>query len=171
MPRVSVVIPTRNRLDALLETVRGFASQTYPVTDYEVIIVDDGSSMPVAVPATVLSTRCKVVRRDGHERSAARNAGARLARGDILVFVDDDISVERTFLEAHVHAHAEWPGALVVGLIRLPDSAGTTAFGRFRQALEAEGVPAARGPVTAQNLCTAANMSIDVQRFLGWCPA
>ncbi len=164
-PRITIVIPTRDRLAALVETVGRLGTQTLSSDAYEIVVVDDGSATPIA-PSTLLPTPCRVLRLEGRERSAARNEGARAARGAIVAFVDDDMAVEPTFLEAHVRAHAEWPGALVVGSIRLPDSAAATPFGRFRQALEAEGVPTARGPVPAQNLCTAANMSIDVRRFL-----
>jgi GT2 family glycosyltransferase len=49
-----------------------------------------------------------------------------------LVFLDDDMSVSRDFLSAYQRAHREWPAAMLVGAIGLPDKAGTTPFGGQR---------------------------------------
>lgn len=163
-PRVSIIIPTRDRPDALAETLRTLARQTLRACDYELLVIDDGSTPPASLPTCASATA--LVRLDGVERSAARNAGARRAQGAILLFVDDDMSVEPQFVEQHLRAHVEWPDALVVGSIELPREATGTPFGRFRQALEATGRPCDRGPVTARNFCTAANMSIARQRFV-----
>ena len=53
-------------------------------------------------------------------REAARNIGAQKASGEIILFLDDDLEVSPTFLEAHLRAHDEWPGALVAGSVLLP---------------------------------------------------
>ena len=165
-PLISVIIPTRDRSGALRETLAALGGQTLSVSDYEVIVVDDGSRPAVQVPWIHEGPRCAVLRLNGRERSAARNAGARVARGDLVVFVDDDITVSGNFLEAHVTGHREWPGALVVGSIQLSDEVLRGPFGRFRQALEQRGIPAQRGIAGASNLCTAQNMSVDRQRFV-----
>jgi hypothetical protein len=72
----------------------------------------------------------------------------------------------RTLLEAHAAAHEEWECALAVGAIALPEAALRTPFGRFRKALETSATPPSRGPVARPNFATAANMSIERQRFL-----
>ncbi len=160
--RVSVVVPTRNRPGPLIETLATLRAQTLARDAYEIIVVDDGSEPALAaVPA-----RVRIVRLEGRERSAARNAGARVARGELLAFVDDDIAVGPTFLETHVSAHREWKEALAVGSIRLPEEALARPFGRFRQALERQGIPCRRGITSAKNFCTAANMSIARRHFL-----
>lgn len=84
----------------------------------------------------------------------------------MLLFVDDDISVGPEFASWHARAHEEWPHALVTGAIRLPLTASQTPFGRFRQRLEDEGVPRARGPVQAANFCAAGNTSISRTQFV-----
>jgi glycosyltransferase involved in cell wall biosynthesis len=164
--RISVVIPSRNRPEALDETLEGLRDQTLRADEYEIVVADDGSIPPVRLRPWVSGPRCNVVRLEGRERSAARNAGARAAEGEILVFLDDDISVGRDFLDVHLAAQMEWPGALVVGAVRLSDEVLRTPFGRFRRALEDVAVPRHRGIVRAKNLCTAQNTSIRRDRFL-----
>jgi GT2 family glycosyltransferase len=163
--QVSVIIPTHNRHDKIVETVAGLRGQTLPATDYEIIVMDDGSTPPVVLAGELENPNCRVIRLEGIERSAARNAGATLAQGHILLFLDDDIAVKENFLATHLRAHEEWPGALVVGAIHLPAEVLKTPFGRFRQNLELNAVPQERGLVAARNFCTAANMSIYREQY------
>ena len=159
--KVTVIIPTHNRPDKLADTVAALRRQTLPVAEYEILVMDDGSTPPVVLTGEVEIPTCRVIQLENVERSAARNTGASIAHGRILVFLDDDIGVKEDFLTAHLQAHTEWPRALVVGAIHLPGEALETPFGRFRQALERDGLPQARGLVQMSNFCTAANMSID----------
>jgi glycosyltransferase involved in cell wall biosynthesis len=133
--------------------------------DYEIVIVDDGSSPAIRPECSENGLPCILIRLEGRERSAARNVGAQAAHGAFVVFVDDDMSVATDFLEAHLAAQTEWPDAIVVGSIRLPKAVLERPFGRFRQALEMQGVPQSRGISCAGNFCTAANMSMSRKRF------
>jgi glycosyltransferase involved in cell wall biosynthesis len=163
--KLSVIVPTHNRPDKLAETLAGLRHQDLPAADYEIIVVDDGSRPPVAIADGEAGPACALVRVEGVERSAARNAGAAIARGELLVFVDDDLTVGHDFLSAHWRAHQEWPEALIVGAVRLPDEALATPFGRFRQRLEQQAVPRRRGLTAQRNFCTAANLSLPKQSF------
>jgi hypothetical protein len=158
---VSVVVPSRDRPDSLRATLAGLVDQSLPADAYEVVVVDDGSRPPVPEPGQGV----RLLRLPGAGRSAARNAGARAARGALLVFVDDDIAVGGAFLAAHLAAQEEWPGALAVGRLQLPEPVRATPFGRFRERLERQGVPVARGPVAAPNLCAAGNASLPRAAF------
>jgi glycosyltransferase involved in cell wall biosynthesis len=161
---VTVVVPTRNRPASLREALAGLSRQDAGPASYEVVVVDDGSLPPVSLPGTV-DPLISILRLEGVERSAARNAGASRARGNLLVFLDDDMAVREDFVRLHIDAQNLWPGALVVGAVRLPDQVRATPFGHFRQALENTQVPAIRGWVTAPNFCTAQNMSIPATLF------
>ena len=83
-PAISVIIPTRDRHDSLA-AVLDHLYRTGPIA--EVIIIDDGSAIPVRFDPPI-----QVIRFDrsrGH--AAGRNTGATRASSDILVFLDDDI--------------------------------------------------------------------------------
>jgi len=86
-PRVSVIIPTYNRAWSLHEAVQSVLTQTY--TDYEIIVVDDGSTDETAKllrsydSVTAIRQPCQGV-------SAARNRGVRAAQGELLAFLDSD---------------------------------------------------------------------------------
>jgi GT2 family glycosyltransferase len=164
--RISVIIPTHNRPDKLSETLAGLRRQTLPADIYEIVVVDDGSTPPVTLPEGQGGPVCRLIRLGGGERSAARNTGAEAARGELLVFVDDDIGVGPEFLAEHLRAHETWPDALLVGDIKLPAEARSRPFVRFRQRLEQREVPATGGVTSMRNFCAAANMAIGRERFL-----
>jgi glycosyltransferase involved in cell wall biosynthesis len=89
-PRASVVIPTFNRLEWLPESVRSVQEQT--VTEWELLLVDDGSTDDTERWARSLGDpRVRYIRRD-HSGSiaATRNAGMREARGEWMAFLDSD---------------------------------------------------------------------------------
>jgi glycosyltransferase involved in cell wall biosynthesis len=164
-PKISVIIPTHNREATLRQTIRCFEEQTLTAEDYELVVVDDGSNPPVALYADCGNLRRTLIRLEGAERSAARNAGGAAARGDLLVFVDDDVLVGTDFLESHLRAQQEWPGALVVGSIHLASDGMRPSFLRFRNAIEGHKVPATRGLTASLNFCAAGNCSIPRDRF------
>jgi GT2 family glycosyltransferase len=159
--KVSVIIPTRNRPRRLSKTLEGLLRQDLPCASYEIIVVDDGSTPPVSLNTNDQLEACTLIRLEGVERSAARNQGAAIAVGEILLFLDDDMAVGPDFLSTHLRANEEWPGALIVGGVSLPEEALATPFGRFRQRLEQRDTPRLPGPSANGNFCTAANMSIS----------
>ena len=104
----SVVTPTYNRQPVLEKCLQGLESQQFsdnsPVTGYEIVVVDDGST-----DGTVDWLR-QNPKRFPHVRVApqahagiatARNLGVESAKGDIIVFVDSDLMVTEGFLQAH----------------------------------------------------------------------
>lgn len=89
-PLVSVVIPTYNRPEMLVEATRSILVQTY--SNIEILIVDDGSPID---PANVLRTeglmpKVTLLRQSNLGLSAARNNGIRNAKGRLITFLDDD---------------------------------------------------------------------------------
>lgn len=91
-PRISVVIPTRDRPDYLNTCLEGFAAQTAPRETFEVVVVDDGSTEPLdgVVAHFADSLDLRIERRLPDGVAAARNVGITLARGDLLILFDDD---------------------------------------------------------------------------------
>lgn len=87
---VSVVIPTHNRPELLLRSVRSVLDQSW--TDLELIVIDDASAPATAEAlATIQDPRLRTFRAERNLRAAAaRNWGVDLARGSWLAFNDDD---------------------------------------------------------------------------------
>ena len=104
-PRVSVIIPVRDRRELLTATLEALARQTYP--DFEVVVVDDGSADGSGEVASDWGRRglpVLIVRTAGVGAVAARCAGVDEARGEILAFTDSDCVPEEGWLEAGVAA-------------------------------------------------------------------
>lgn len=117
LPFVSVVIPTRNRPEAIARCLASLARVDYPRGRYEVIVVDDGSDRPldeIVVPhRRHLSLR--LLRRPNGGPGAARNTGVAAARGELIAFTDDDCIVHRRWLREIARALVRHPDALVGG--------------------------------------------------------
>ena len=88
MPTFSVIIPTYNRLPLLKLTLESVWDQTF--TDYEVIVVDDGSTDGTAAWLSEVASRLKLISQQHAGPGAARNTGAENARGEYLAFLDSD---------------------------------------------------------------------------------
>jgi len=91
LPLVSVVVPVHGVEDYVLACLESIAAQ--PVSDHEVVVVDDGSpdgSAPLVQQHLEKDPRVTLVRQDNAGLGAARNVGVRLARGTYLTFVDSD---------------------------------------------------------------------------------
>lgn len=116
-PILSIVIPTYNRPAQLAVCLRACARLDYPADCFEVIVVDDGGTVPldevVARFQDVLALR--LLRQDNAGPAAARNTGASGARGEFLAFTDDDCSPARAWLQALAAQFATSPECAVGG--------------------------------------------------------
>ena len=95
--RASVIIPAYNAADVLPRCLRALEHQTIPQDQYEVIVIDDGSTDNTEELAQQGGARVITVNHVGP--AAARNAGAELARAEIIVFTDADCEPAPDFLE------------------------------------------------------------------------
>ncbi len=93
---ISVIIPAKNAAACLPECLRAVLAQQGLAHDYEVSVVDDGSTDSTAQVAEQFPVQ--VIRQAHAGPAAARNAGARAARGDILAFTDADCVPAPTWL-------------------------------------------------------------------------
>ena len=113
---VSVVVPYCDAPRALALTLAALEGQTWPRDLFEVVIVDDGSRVPLERPrAAALSIT--VVRQEdrGFGLARARNAGVRAAAHDILLFLDGDMLPEAGWLAAHARWHHAAGDLLTLG--------------------------------------------------------
>lgn len=115
-PRVSVVVPTRDRPDPLARCLAALDAQD---TDaFDVVVVDDGSLARDAVHTVVArSRRARVVDGDGRGPAAARNLGARRAEAELVCFTDDDCTPGPEWVRALVN-RLERGSAVVAGPTR-----------------------------------------------------
>ncbi len=88
MPAVSVIIPAYNRADTIVRSLKSVVAQSF--TDWEAIVVDDGSKDDSAGMATGLDPRIRVIRQENQGLSAARNTGVAAAAGEYISFLDSD---------------------------------------------------------------------------------
>lgn len=128
-PDLSVVIPTHNRRALLLRTLEALETQTLAPGRFDVVVVMDSCTDGTETAIRNRSWGFALHELTVAARSAAcaRNAGARHARGQRLVFLDDDIAVEREFLAAHLSAAGPDGDRIVLGPV-LPDIVGTGWF-------------------------------------------
>jgi len=117
MPKVSVVIPTRNRPEAIVRCLDALATQRFPSDDFEVIVVDDGSNPPLTLEVGRWSSRfdLKLIHQKNTGPGGARNRGVAEARGEFLAFTDDDCLPTPDWLRDVVAALERQPEALVGG--------------------------------------------------------
>lgn len=119
LPRMSVIVPTRDRPRELAACLASLSTQDYPDERYEIIVVDDGSDPPVgslSAPGRP-DVRVRAIAQRNAGPAAARNAGAGAATGDVLVFTDDDCVPRRGWLRALALSHANAPDALHGGRV------------------------------------------------------
>jgi GT2 family glycosyltransferase len=118
---VSAIIPTKNRPDDLERAVRSLCVQTVPAC--ELIIIDQSESSEGKKRATRLAQNfdlAVVYRWDPaiSGGAAARNCAMDLAKGDVWLFLDDDIEMEPDFIEQLLITYREYPKAVgVSGII------------------------------------------------------
>jgi glycosyltransferase involved in cell wall biosynthesis len=100
-PLFSIIIPTYNRKEGLKRCLQSLESQTYDHRQFEVILVDDGSDVPVKTWGlnNKASLKLQVLSMMHGGPSRARNSGAEVAEGEFLVFFEDDIIVDQNHLE------------------------------------------------------------------------
>src|SRR5262245_20606715 len=111
LPLISIIVCTRNRASIIEETLGSLTRATVPPgTIVEIIVVDNGSSdgtgETLARYATQVDGRLRPVREAEGGKSAALNCGIRAARGNLLLFTDDDVQVDPGWIEAFTGAFA-----------------------------------------------------------------
>jgi glycosyltransferase involved in cell wall biosynthesis len=88
MPKVSIILPTFNRIDTIVRAIKSVQAQT--LEDWELIVVDDGSTDDTAALIDGIDPRLTLIRQENRGFTEARNTGIRAARGDYLAFLDSD---------------------------------------------------------------------------------
>ncbi len=107
----SIVVPTYNRKTILETTLKALLNQTIPSNAFEIIIVDDCSSDEtedfMQEMSASISNLTYIRHMENQRWTITRNDGIKTARGDIVIFLDDDNVPEKNFVEEHIRYHEE----------------------------------------------------------------
>ncbi len=121
-PKVSVIIPAYNTAPFIAETLNSVFGQTFQ--DFEVIIINDGSpdTAELEVALRPYMSRIRYIKQENRGLPGARNAGIRIARSELLAFVDSDdlwmpdyLGAQVEFLDNHPGVYASISDALLFG--------------------------------------------------------
>ena len=137
---VSVIIPTYNREQCLLDTISCLLHQDHPL--YEIIVIDQSDVISEQKKTLIKNNTDKIrfFHINERGRSLAKNYGILQAKGDLVLFCDDDILIEPNFLSTHVAIYSKDPqiGAASCRLVEESDPTvavaiplRTTAYGKL----------------------------------------
>ncbi|MBV7340240.1 glycosyltransferase [Chloroflexi bacterium TSY] len=130
-PSISIIIPTFSRPAALQKCLDSLTRLAYPVEEFEVVVVDDGSpdSINPLIETFQVNLNIYLVQQPNAGPATARNTGAAKAKGTYLVFTDDDCALAPDYLSKLAHRIKDEPDAMIGGLTinALPDNLYATA--------------------------------------------
>ncbi len=117
---VTICIPARNAERFLGYTLNNILNNNYPSDKYEVLIGNHGSTDRTRELLLSYSHKHDNIRFfdiefDGPNRPLARNKLIEQAKGEILIFIDQDILVSSHFIESHVELHEKYNGCIIAG--------------------------------------------------------
>ncbi|MCS7235258.1 MAG: glycosyltransferase family 2 protein [Armatimonadota bacterium] len=139
MIRITVVIPAYNAAAVVGKCLQCLAHQDYPRELYEVVVVDDGSTddTPGVVrrSSATLPISVRYHRQENAGLAAARNAGARLARHPVVLFLDPDMWAEPQLLRAHAGHYGSRARVAVQGRRLLHPEAKVSPFMQSKELL------------------------------------
>jgi glycosyltransferase involved in cell wall biosynthesis len=118
-PFFSIIVPTYNRPERLANCLESLSRLDYPREQFEVIVIDDGSDMPLQpVVAPFLDQLNVTLLKQLHAGPAgARNTGAERAKGEFLTFTDDDCTPAPDWLQKLAEHFTEVPVRAIGGRI------------------------------------------------------
>jgi GT2 family glycosyltransferase len=158
--RISIVLPTFNRLERLKRVLHALERQTYPLDEFEVVVVSDGSTDGTEAYLAQLVTPLQLVvcTQPNSGVAATRNHGVRRAQGDLVLFIDDDVVPEAQLVEEHARMHARLgDNVVVLGPMLTPPDFAMLPWVRYEQAMLAkqyDNMQAGRWEATARQFYT-----------------
>ena len=168
-PGVSVIVCTRNRANRLAATLSSLAGMCVdPEIDWELVVIDNGSTDETAwIVASFqdrLPLRCVAEEQTG--LSHARNRGVKEARGDVIVWIDDDVSVPQGWIDAWYAGFRAFPDAdffgaeISVCFDEDPPAWVLAGWSRLSSLFAERRLPAHGAPVGVDHLPFGANFAV-----------
>jgi GT2 family glycosyltransferase/peptidoglycan/xylan/chitin deacetylase (PgdA/CDA1 family) len=129
MIKASVVVPTYNRWNSLRRCLESLLSQRFEQGEYEILVVSDGSTdgTEQGMAAFTSDPRVRFLQQSNQGVAAAMNSGIRVARGEIVLIIDDDCICEPDLVAAHVQAHEDDEHLVVLGPVLVHSESPRTA--------------------------------------------
>jgi glycosyltransferase involved in cell wall biosynthesis len=137
--RFSIIIPTFNRSKKLRECLQALFAQTYDSSEYEILVIDDGSEDDTAEVVKKLVKKSPVPLRifvqSNSGQGVARNRGIDEAIGEIILFLGDDIVATPDLLREHDRVHLRHPeeNAAALGFITWHPKLSISPLMRFME--------------------------------------
>jgi glycosyltransferase involved in cell wall biosynthesis len=116
--KASAIVVTYNRGSVLTHCIEKLLAQS--ADHYEVILIDDGSTDSTGnLMKKIKDKRFRYFRnKEKKGQPQARNKGIKHARGDIIIFVDSDVLVDKNFINDHINLHKKREKLIVQGMVR-----------------------------------------------------
>lgn len=134
-PTISLIVPTFNRLPILKKCLAALEVQTLPAKDFEVIVIDDGSSdgTEAMIREYHPPFHLQYLRQTNSGTGAARRNGVAHANGEYLLLMNDDTICDRNLVEQHMRMQRELSSErwAVLGNFEYPVEAHHRAFTHF----------------------------------------
>jgi glycosyltransferase involved in cell wall biosynthesis len=127
---VTVIIATHNRKDSLLRTLSSLAQQTYPYNNFEVLLVDDGSTdgTETAIGSQTWPFNLRYHYQDNQGLANSRNWAVAQSYGHYIVFLDDDIIVNPQYLKSLIPAILPQCSFIAMASLTPPSDLPDTVF-------------------------------------------
>lgn len=113
---ISIIIPTYNGENKILNIIQSLEKQNYQ--NFETIIMIDGSvdnTEKIINNYSHSLQNLRVIKCENQGRAKIRNNGANIAKGDLLIFFDDDMRPILTCIEEHIKFHQKYVNSIIVG--------------------------------------------------------
>ena len=109
---LAIIIPSFNGAGKLPILLSSISSQWNE--NIEVIIIDDGSSLPITLPEALFNKiKIKICRIENSGRAIARNYGAGMTKANVILFCDDDMELGEDCLSKHLKFHSQHVNAIL----------------------------------------------------------
>src|SRR5580698_8019149 len=169
---ISVVISTYNRREIVRRSVETLFTQSLAPSQFEIIVVVDGSTDGTADSLRSLNPPCRfrVIEQENRGLAGARNTGLRAAESELIVYLDDDMLCDPMLVREHCAAHRPDEAAFGLGAIFLsPDSPRGLAAECFKREVGAYYLQHRQNPETPwpRSACVFGNSSRPRRVLIG----
>jgi glycosyltransferase involved in cell wall biosynthesis len=164
---VSVVVACRNEEENITHLLDLLSKQNYPVSLYEVIIIDDNSSDRTYKTASEYqyNGRISVIRNDKTGKKWALNTGIKRAEGDLIVTTDADCSMGKEWLRSIAAFYEENKPDLIICPVRTENKHGVSSRFSELEFLGLQGVTAGAAVNGNSTMCNGANLSFTAEAY------